>query len=166
MNHKTTINYDRKDIEIKLTEEQLYDIEKKVIQVEKFIPKYHEKYFYVRKGVDNEYYWIQTRNDCDDFDCNIIQNSSVFRTEKEADAYITYLEALDKYTFKPDWKNFNQYKHYIYFNNVNNKIDWDLCLSNNIGQIIPYFKSQSDIKQFISEVGEDNVKRFMFNIWN
>lgn len=28
-----------------------------------------------------------------------------------------------------------------------------------------YFKTQEDVKSFIEEIGKENVKKFMFDVW-
>lgn len=161
--NKVTVNYKGKKVEIELTEEQVREIEK-TIKVEKFIPTNDQRCYFVYKNTNNQYIIDYTEYAVDyGTDCAIIQNLPVFRTEAEAEVYKHYLEALDRYTFEPDWED-TEFVCIIEYSYLNKKLYVDEIKVVSVGKV-PYFVTPARAQQFINEVGKDNVKRFMFDIW-
>lgn len=118
-----------------------------------------------RKG---EYYWfigicggiIENRynTEQDEF---AIKHNLVFRTEEEAEDYKWFLDQVDKYKkeFVKDKDNYC-----LYFDSKIKKIvreSWQ-CL---IYQGLTYFGDEENIKEFRNVVGDDRIKKYMFDVW-
>ena len=146
--------------EFEITSEGLLKVvEKKKV---KFVPKKGESYWYVNPyGVA-----VVTIYDCG---ANrwLINHHPVFRTEEEAKEYKDYLELLDKYKYEfsdEEWKNEYLKKWYLYYFADNDELSESCVYLYNIPNCT-YFKTQEDAEAFIKEAGEENVKRFMFDVW-
>ena len=147
-----------------LKDKDLYlDDDGKVIVREKsnskFVPLIGENYYYV----NYDYEIKEVKNLSDLFDKMIVSKDYVFATEEEAEEYAKYLKALEKYRYKftnDELKNVYKSKYQLYF--VGDKIEYisDGTVSGKI-----WFKSSNDCYLFISEVGIENIKKFMFDIW-
>lgn len=144
-----------KELEV-LDDGTLRLIEKKF---KKFIPDIGENYWYLNYGEV-----IIERNDDADRDNWIINHQLVFRTDKECEEYKEFLKLLDEYKCDLDWEDDNKSKYYLYYDKSNDYLDID---SNSTCQTQGafYFKCESDIDCFIKRAGEDNIKRFMFDVW-
>ncbi len=125
----------------------------------KFIPNVGERYWYLNYGEV-----AFDKNDAASSDNWIINHQLVFRTKKECEDYTTFLELLDKYKCELNWEDANESKYYLYYDKSNDYLDIDGNL-NCQTQGVFYFKSQSDVKEFIAKAGKDNIKRFMFDVW-
>ena len=152
---------DLKNKEFEITSDGLLKVVEK--KTGRFIPKKGEKYWFINsKGCID---WIKYDND--DIDRWVINHTPVFATCEEVEEYEHYLEVLDKckYEFsEEEWGNESIKK-------------WHLCCHTESGELsgycafttkspnCVYFKSQEDAELFIEEVGEENVKRFMFDVW-
>lgn len=126
----------------------------------KFIPSTGEEYWYVHNlgGIE------RTLNDGADEDYWLMRQQLVFKTKEECEEYKEFLKLLDDYKFDLDWENEDKEKFYLYYNYLSE------CL--NIGshsfaqtQGVFYFISRKDVEEFIEKAGEDNIKRFMFDVW-
>lgn len=126
----------------------------------KFIPNVGEEYWYLNYGEV-----IIKQNQNSDIDNWIINHQLVFRTEKECKEYKEFLELLDKYKCELNWEYTNKLKFYLCYGKSNGCLDID---SNSIFQTQGafYFKSEIDAEEFIDKAGEDNIKKFMFDIWD
>lgn len=101
---------------------------------------------------------------CDDnVDEWIIKHHRVFRSYEECEGYKHYLEVLDEYRFNPDWDDRARGKLYPYFDHDEHRIRLQLTLHFQYQGIC--FESFEKWNAFVKEVGEDAVKRFMFDIW-
>lgn len=126
----------------------------------RYIPPIGERYYYI----DHFGNFDNTVNDeTADDDWNINHNL-VFRTYEECKEYKKFLELLDEYKCKLDWRNKGERKYYLYYDNDNDEIRVDFRYSNR-NQGTFYFESEEKAKKFIVKAGEDNVKRYMFDIW-
>lgn len=147
-----------------LKDKDLYlDDDEKIIvrekQKGKFLPKFSEKYYYVS---DDLSVW-QTNNYGAFFDLLIINKDYAFRTKEEAEEYAKYLKALEKYRYKftnDELKNPYTPKYQLYF--IEDKIEY---IGYGTVNCKIWFKSSNDCDLFIREVGIDNIKKFMFDIW-
>lgn len=134
----------------------------------KFIPVNNDTYYFVYEcnNKQKKKYAIASRIFISLFtvDVTIVQNTPVFRTEDDAQEYIHYLIALDKHIFEPDWENKEQFKCCINFD-WNSSLLYTYCWD--VIQIASshFFPSREAADAFIAEAGEDNVKKFMFDIW-
>ena len=125
----------------------------------KFVPLVGEKYYYV----NYDYEIKEVKNLSDLFDKMIVSKDYVFATEEEAEEYAKYLIALEKYRHKftnDELKNISIPKFQLCL--YENTIEYIGCRTVN-GKIL--FKSSDDCDLFIREVGIDNIKKLMFDIW-
>lgn len=127
----------------------------------KFVPKMNQKYWFV--GADGSIDDFIHNDDIYDKWC--LKHNLVFETKKEAEEYKNYLIALDKYSY-----NFSQeelesreiIKYYLYFNYADKSIGIGSCFCTKSSD----FQFQSkDIKNFINEVGEEVIERYMFGYY-
>lgn len=125
----------------------------------KFIPnRLEQTYYYVYCG-----YPVKATVNNSEFNIYIRTNDLVFETKEEAEEYARYLKALERYSHKftnAELENEHVPKYslsvskdgisYLGYGFVKNKI---------------LFKSGYDCEAFIKEAGVDNIKNFMFDIW-
>lgn len=63
--------------------------------------------------------------------------------------------------WKPDWNNEDEYKHYVYINDLNQiDVDWSLYRNGHI-----YFKTEELAKQAIDILGEYTIKLALSTDW-
>lgn len=129
-------------------------------KVKRFIPSLDEEYWHVSHYGDI----VNMSNDGYIQDSWLINHHLVFGTKKECEEYKEFLELLDEYKFKPDWSDCEQDKYYLLYNNQFNEINIGTINVVNM-QGVFYFKSRTDAQEFIGKVGKDNIKRFMFDMW-
>lgn len=147
-----------------LKDKDLYlDDDGKIIVIEKsngkFVPLIEEKYYYL----NYDYKIIEKRYLSDCFDKFILSKDYVFATEEEAEEYAKYLKALEKYRHNftiDELKNPYTPKYQLHL--YRDKIEY-IGYGTVKGKI--WFKSSKDCDLFIHEVGIDNIKKFMFDIW-
>lgn len=126
----------------------------------KHIPKLDEEYWYVHNfGIV-----IRELNSGCSSDDWIINHYPVFKTKKECEDYKEFLELLDDYKFEPDWNDYIQDKYYLFYD-INEKRIVITC--SNMIEITanPYFKQEELAQEFIEKAGKDNIKRYMFDVW-
>lgn len=129
----------------------------------KFFPKMNEKYSFV----DTFGRVITIKNQDDLMDRWLIKHYPVFRTEKEAEDYLHYLDLLFEYCYefsRDEWKDNYIGKWFIKYDYHDDRliIAYNLtskCLSH-------YFISKKVAQDFIEEAGAENIKKFMFDVWN
>ena len=126
----------------------------------KFVPKEGEVYWYI-----DSYGYISSEFEYDEW---FIKHKTVFRTREEVQQYKRYLDVLDKYKHEfsdEEWKNKNIEKWYLSF--MSEYSDAFYCRPSYTSKHpnCVYFKSEEDAELFIKEVGEENVKKFMFDVW-
>nr|DAG69154.1 MAG TPA: hypothetical protein [Caudoviricetes sp.] len=128
----------------------------------KFVPKEGEVYWYIGlygKTIDTIY--------DSDTDSWLVKHHPVFRTEDEAVEYKLYLEILDKYKYefsKEEWENRDIEKWRLYYFIVSDELTKSRAYKFKLANCT-YFKTQEDVESFIEEAGEENVKKFMFDVW-
>lgn len=151
---------DLKNKEFEITEEGILKV---VEKKGKYIPSKWERYCFVDTygGIVAD---INSGNQGPQW---CISHSQVFQTEKEAEEYKHYLEVLDKYKHEftdEEWKSENIEKWHLCCCTKNGKLStfckYIIKYSNCV-----YFKSEEDAKDFIKEAGKENVKKFMFDVW-
>ena len=151
---------DLKNKEFEITSEGLLKVVEK--KTGKFIPNEDERYWFVNEygEIDHAVY-----SDIEMLQWTI-NHHPVFRTEEEAEEYKDYLELLDKYKYEfsdEEWKG-EELKwfieciypdtHFVIVDSYSVKCPFHA-----------YFKTQEDAEAFIKEAGEENVKKFMFDVW-
>lgn len=128
----------------------------------KFIPKVGESYWYISNfGAIN-----CVKNDNDVGEIFLFDNQPVFRTKKEAEDYKWYLEKLNEYKYEfsqEEWENKDITKYFLFYNVVDKTINFDWqCMVN---RDVNYFYSREKAQQFIEEVGEERIRKYMFGVW-
>lgn len=131
-----------------------------------------------RSKRNNKYYSISNCGDlisdieygCG-FDESSYQLGNYFKTEKEAelarDKQLIYQQlkdyALEYNIDEVDWNNYQQEKWYISFNAYSQEITINSTqYGKNIGQV--YFTSEEIARAAVKEVGEDNIKKYLFGV--
>lgn len=143
--------------EFEITDEGLLKVVEK--KTGKFVPKNGETYWFV----DSEGYVSS------EFENNewFIKHNPVFRIREEVQQYKRYLDILDKYKHEfsaEEWINENIEKWHLRY--YTNSCELDLYNAYTIkSPNCTYFKSKVDADAFIEEAGEENIKRFMFDVW-
>lgn len=122
----------------------------------RYIPKFFDMYYYV-SDLGNI---LGTTNNEYESDSYIFEHNLVFRTKEEAEDYRWFLEQVDKYKkeFVKDKDNYCLYFDVDYKRleiDYNHRFKYDLS----------YFGDGENIKEFISVVGEERIKKYMFNVW-
>ena len=150
-----------KDKEFEITSEGLLKVVEK--KIGKFIPNEDERYWFVNEygEIDHAVY-----SDLEMLQWTI-NHHPVFRTEEEAEEYRDYLELLDKYKYEfsdEEWNSYKVEKWVLSFDVENDGLDCCGTYTRKHPNCI-YFKSLEDAEAFIKEVGEENVKKFMFDVW-
>lgn len=128
----------------------------------RFLPKNGETYYCV---LDNFSVYSKTNyENC--LDGIMMNRDYVFRTKKEAEEYAKYLKALEKYRYKftiDEIKDTGIDKYHVEY-----EVDTDRMINQSYHYHITnkiLFKTENDCKNFIGEVGKENIKKFMFDIW-
>lgn len=124
----------------------------------KYIPRLDEIYCYIDIYGD-----ITTLSNICTSDEWIIKHNHVFRGEEDCEIYRAYMELLDEYTFEPNWKDLSQDKYYLVYDAAIDKVRADLTHRYKISSY--YFETLDKLNEFIEKAGEQNIKRFMFDIW-
>lgn len=131
-----------------------------------------------RAGDEENYYsitgdgvTIEVVEEEDAYDSNRYQLGNYFKTKEEAEfarkKQLIYQKlkdyALEHNTEEIDWINYNQTKWIIGYNNDYKKIRyyWITSLIH-INQI--YFTSEKIARDAVEEIGEDNIKKYLFGV--
>lgn len=126
----------------------------------KFIPYLIEQiYYYVDGSCSINEYIVDNTN----LDICIRNGYFVFETKSDAEEYVKYLKALNKYSHKftkEELRDISVPKYQLYL--YKNKIEY-IGYGTVNGKIL--FKSGDDCEAFIKEAGVNNIKNFMFDIW-
>lgn len=121
----------------------------------RYIPKPGEEYFII--GIYGDIVRNIFNDKCDEY---AIEHNLIFRNIEEAEDYRWFLDKVDEYK-----KYFleGDINHYFYYTLKNKRIgiSWnDDCMDNNV-----YFGNRENIEEFRNVVGDERIKKFMFNIW-
>lgn len=148
---------DLKEKEIEINENGFLKVVEK--KTGKFIPKDGELYWYVDSCgyVSSEF----------DYDEWLVNHIPVFAKQKEAEEYKRYLDVLDKYKHEfsdEEWKDDDIKKWVIKYFCDDKTLRAICCFVCKYTNSV-YFKTVKDAESFINEAGEENVKRFMFGVW-
>lgn len=127
----------------------------------KFMPSTGQYYFVSHEG-------RVYGHDCDNsiYDCILRDRDYVFKTKNDAKEYAKYLKALKKYRYEftaDDFENEDIKKYYLYYNGIDDFIGFDFEFIRVNNKVL--FETKDACKDFIKEVGKENIKRFMFDIW-
>ena len=132
-----------------------WEVEK--VKKEPWKPKPNEKYWFV-----SQYGFVTYNNFCNDKDDKYkLTHYPVFQTEEEAEDYKWFLDKVDEYK-KPF--ELGKINYYFYYDHEDENI-YRTCDITRQGQGNIFFGGTKNIKKFIDEVGEERIKKYMFNIW-
>lgn len=123
----------------------------------KYEPKDKEPYWYIAEGGNI----VMTLNYGSKSDEWLFKTHHVFRCERHAKDYKAFLRDVDSYSqpFKVGGDN-----HCIkYCPRTNEVFTFNAFAYMTQGAI--YFGADENIKQFIAKVGEDRIKRYLFDVW-
>lgn len=154
-------------LRIAILEKEIADLKKEVnkeeIKNSRWIPEKGERYWFIETGAIASY-----ENEKTPVDEDIINAHKIFRTEEEAffelecQRMLRKMEEFEYHFTNEDWKNGGIEKYYLCFD-----VDLKQIVINygySLMRGIPYFKSQEDAEACISEIGEDNLKKYYFCI--
>lgn len=126
----------------------------------RYIPKVGDRYWFLSMG------GVIMQESNYEENSYFLKHHLAFRTEEECEEYKRYVDLLDKLSFEADWKDSEQKKFGIrcarYGDNKCLVVFSVFC--DDYG--VPVFESKREVEKFIKEVGYENVKKFMFNIWD
>lgn len=125
----------------------------------KFIPRIGEKFCLVDiYGNICNYTYLNNR-----YFNYLVVHQPTFRTEEECEEYKNYLDLLDEYKFEPNWWD-NNYRYSIFYLDKEDEV-CPYAIKSYFHDINYYFETREKSREFIKKVGKDNLKKFMFNIW-
>ena len=127
------------------------------IPSEKFFPKEGERYYFVTAGGKISY-MDYSKDNCDVY---LISHNLVFETREQVEDYKWFLDKIDEYK-KPFIPHSDNY--YLFYQHTAKRI---MVFSTQILQYqgTIYFGDVININTFIKEVGEERIKKYMFDIW-
>lgn len=131
-------------------------------------PKTGEKFYYIKgRGKIEDKIWGKY----DPYYNSRYRMGNVYKTKAEAqfarEKQIVLIE-LQRYAYEHnegtiDWNNIEQYKYCIDYLYNDKKIDIPgLNFTKSIGQI--HFTSREIVQNAISEIGEERIKKYLFNV--
>ena len=135
-----------------------YEVEKlSPITSEKFKPKKGERYYRI-----NNYGLISATVNESEMDDYYFEHNFAFRTRAEAEDYKWFLDKIDEYK-KPFV--IEKPNHYLYVDLCSKLVCYSRSGSyQNQGTI--YFGDEKNISEFIKGVGEERIKKYMFDVWD
>lgn len=124
-------------------------------------------YWYIDDSYDiNNDYWDNHKIDNDRYNAN-----NIFKTKEEAEFKLEQIKVyneLKNYSLKNNvekinWKTSNQSKFVILYNHIDNKlVIGEYSYIHFLAQI--YFTSMGLAQQAIKEIGEDRIKKYLFEV--
>lgn len=154
---------DLKEKDLYLDDDGKIIVKEKIKNSGKFIPNYGETYYYL--NVNGVIKCAACLNG--EFDYRIFNTDCAFRTKEEAEEYSKYLNALKEYRYNfsiHELKDPDVKKYYIEYRIDEDKISYNsyhYLISNKIS-----FRTKQDCEKFIKEAGKENIKKFLFDIWD
>ena len=136
-----------------------FEIEKLTkIPQERFVPKLDEEFWLV--DYNGEVNWEAFMIECPRF--NFVKSHNlIFETKDQAEDYKWFLDKVDEY--KRDFE-LGCSNHYLGFDCTNREIK--IAIGYHYLSVNIYFGNKmNNIEKFIKEVGEERIKKYMFNIW-
>ena len=127
------------------------------IPTERFTPRNNERYYFVTPGGTISY--LTYSNDY--YDEYVVQHTLCFETKEQAEDYKWFLDKIDEY--KKPFVIFES-NSYVYYDRENEEIGIYFNDAHQVQGVI-YFGSGDNANAFIEEVGEERIKKYMFDIW-
>ena len=127
------------------------------IPTERFIPKEKEEYWFVDRygNIDFGTYHKAGRHDY------IIAHTLIFKTKEQAKDYKWFLDKVDEYKKPFKYKDYN---NFLYYDHYYESIEM-LTVTTAEYQGTIHFGDKANTEAFIKEVGEERIKKYMFDIW-
>ena len=155
--------------DVELTKEQEKQIKDflGIKNSKKWMPKKSEKYFYINCCGDIDY----CVNSDDEADMYCFLTNNYFKTKEEAEFRLEQIKVYyELKNFADDnndeicWIHQSQLKYYMLYSYVENELDITSWTNvRDLGQI--YFSSEELAKQAVEKVGEDRIKKYLFEVW-
>lgn len=144
---------------IEKLEKELNKLKEAEIEDDEF-PKYGQAYWFVETDGYVVYaYWGDntTDNHRKDF-------LRIFKTKKECERYLEIQKAFKEESkkFEPNWKDTNQSKYCLYYDNYKNSVVIHLVIT--VQHKTLYFESREVLEELISRFGEEDIKKYYFGI--
>ena len=139
-----------------------WELNEKPTQVWK--PEEGETYFYISSVVDVE---SETYDSDTYIDNARLEFTNIFRTEEEANIMaiklqiIAKLRKLSNVDFNED---FDEQKWYITYNHRTKSIECDTTYHVQRMPFCIYFKTREDCQKAIDTIGEENLKKYYFDV--
>lgn len=130
-------------------------------------PYYWDSYYTIDYGNNNIYEEVWTN---DDYDLNCYSFNNVFKTKEEAEFELERNRIINKlrqyerkYNELINWNDPLNAKYYISYNHNENCIDVEnrLFIEDAVAM---YFPSKEICIKIIKEIGEENIKKYIFRI--
>ncbi len=148
-------------------EKQLAELKKELEKKDKGIwkPEYNKIYYYLRRSGESDCY----RYNEDNIDKSLIEFGNYYKTEEEAQKmsnYLKYTNLLRKYVEEHseplDWES-NDNKFWMTYNYYHKKIVIDYS-DTYPAQGTIYASSEEVLKEAIEFIGEENLKKYVFQV--
>lgn len=127
----------------------------------KWKPNVGDKYYYISNTGSNLYYIY----DEDVTNKAIISIGNCFETKEEAQHMLQKIRIINQLQELSNIKfSENKGKYFIYYNFRENRV---LCTETNYVKIIPFevcFKTREDCQKAIDTIGEENLKKYYFDV--
>ena len=147
--------------------EQLFKLVAKGNKSKVWKPELHKEYFCLASDGDvlGPYLW---ENESIDNDTDSIGNC--YKTEEDAEFAVERMKAqteLQRYAEEHnegeiDWFNNCQDKYYFLYNHLEEKIE--VCSNQFLQGNAVYFSDMATVLEAIKAIGEDRIKKYLFNI--
>lgn len=124
----------------------------------KYVPKDKDPYWYIAEGGNI----VMTLNYGSKSDEWLFKTHHVFRCERHVKDYKAFL--LDVGLYSKPFKIGGDNYCIKYCPTTNEVFEFNAFVYRTQGTI--YFGIKDNIKQFINTVGEDRIKKYMFDVWN
>lgn len=126
-------------------------------------PEDDEKYYYINSNVAVDWDYYCSNYDDDELRIRI---GNVFKTEEEAEKMIKKLQIINtlKELSNIDFNDSNSDKYVIYYSTNYNNI---MINKHSIVKELPfniYFKTKEDCQKAIDTIGEENLKKYYFDV--
>lgn len=123
-------------------------------------PEFGEKYYYMTTSGNVAQDTFNTS-----FDKYRLSFRNVFKTAEEARKMVEKIKIINQLQELSNIKfSENKGKYFIYYNFRENRV---LCTETNYTKIIPFevcFKTREDCQKAIETIGEDNLKKYYFDV--
>ena len=123
-------------------------------------PRYNDNYWYVNSNGNID--GTQWRNDEEDNYRKTFLR--IFRSGEECKRHLEIQRAFKEESgkFEPNWKDGNQIKYYLFYDNISNSIKISYRSTVQIKSL--FFKSKEILEELIERFGEEDIKKYYFGI--